>query len=198
MQFRIYLVAKGKDTKAGKLKVNHCYYVLGEKLSKSTVNLCVPMKKTKNAIKMFVANSRNCARVLEISYMSDCCSISGTRRKVRGLIDNFFSELKILSLTCEFGHLRESLIRDRIIGGVLSREWRGKLRNKPDLAPQTAHDYCGTFELAEQQKHRFNKPTVAGSERSLHPLKNIKVQERTPARNFKFCGYKHPFTQPTH
>ena len=80
----------------------------------------------------------------------------------------------------------------------MSREWRGKLRKKPDLVPQTAHDYCVTFESAEQQKHRLNTPTVAGSKRSLHPLKNVKVQERTPARNFKFFDYKHPFTQPPH
>ena len=67
---------------------------------------------------------------------------------------------------------------------------------KPDLTLQTAHDYCRTFEAAEQQKYRLNTPTVAGSERSLHPLKKVKVQEKTPAHNCKFCGYKHPFTQP--
>ena len=42
-------------------------------------------------------------------------------------IDNFVSELKRLSLTCEFGTLRDSLIRDRIVGGVLSNELRGEL-----------------------------------------------------------------------
>ena len=34
-------------------------------------------------------------------------------------IDDFVSELKRLSVTCEFGGLRDSLIRDRIVGGVL-------------------------------------------------------------------------------
>ena len=37
---------------------------------------------------------------------------------------------------------------------------------------------------------------MAGSERSLHPLKKVKVKEKTPARNCKLCGYKHSFTQP--
>ena len=106
------------------------------------------------------------------------------------------SELKRLSLTCEFGDLRDSLIRDRIVGGVLSDELRGELLKKPDLTLQTAHDYCRTFEAAELQKYKFNTPTVAGSERSLHPLRKVKVQEKTPVRNCKFCGYKHPFTQP--
>ena len=42
-------------------------------------------------------------------------------------IDNYVSELKRLSLTCDFGDLRDSLIRDRIVGGVLSDELRGEL-----------------------------------------------------------------------
>ena len=58
------------------------------------------------------------------------------------------SELKRLSLTCEFGDLRDSLIRDRIGGGVLSHKLRGELLKKPDLTLQTADDYCGTFEAA--------------------------------------------------
>ena len=45
-------------------------------------------------------------------------------------IDNFVSELKRLSLTCEFGDLEDSLIRDRIVGGVLSDELRGELLKK--------------------------------------------------------------------
>ena len=67
-------------------------------------------------------------------------------------IDNFFSELKRLSLACEFGDLRGSLIRDRIVGGVLSDELRGELLKKPDLTLKTAHDYCRTCEAAELQK----------------------------------------------
>ena len=66
VQFEIYLVAKGEDDKANKLKVICCYIVLDQKLSKNTVTLCLPMKKTKIAIKMSVGNLRNCAWVLEM------------------------------------------------------------------------------------------------------------------------------------
>ena len=51
-------------------------------------------------------------------------------------IDNFVSELKRLSLTCEFGDLKDSLIRDRIVGGVLLDELRGELLKKPHLTPK--------------------------------------------------------------
>ena len=110
-------------------------------------------------------------------------------------IDNLVSELKRLSLTCEFSGLRDSLIRDHIEGGVLSDELRSELLKKPDFTLQTAHDYCRTLEAAELQKYKSNTPTVAVTERSLHPLKKFKVHEKTTARYCKFCGYDHPFTQ---
>ena len=113
-------------------------------------------------------------------------------------IDNFVSELKRLSLTCEFGDLKNSLTRDRIVGGVLSDELRGELLKKPDLTLQSAHDYCTTFEAAEQQKFKFNVPTSAGTERSsgIQFVKKSNGQGRATARWCKFCGYKHPFNQP--
>jgi len=52
---------------------------------------------------------------------------------------------KRLSLTCEFRDLRDSLTRDRIVGGVLSDELIGELLKKPDLTPYIAHDYCRTY-----------------------------------------------------
>ena len=82
-----------------------------------------------------------------------------------------------------------------IVGGVLSDELRGRLLRKPDLTQQTAHNYCRTFEAAELQKYKSNKPTVAGIKRSLHSLRKVMVQEKT-SRYCAFCGYKHPFTQP--
>ena len=44
------------------------------------------------------------------------------------------------AITCEFGELRDSLIRDRIVGGVLSYEVSGELLKKPELTPQKAHE----------------------------------------------------------
>ena len=51
-------------------------------------------------------------------------------------IDSFVSDLKRLALTCEFGSLKDSLIRDRIVGGVISDDLRGELLKKPDLTFQ--------------------------------------------------------------
>ena len=158
MQFEIYLVAKAKDEKTDKLKVNMLLYCAGPEAIQDYSH--------------FVFNT----------VESNECE--GER------IDNFVSELKRLSLTCEFGDLRDSLIRDRIVGGVLSDELRGEIfKSHADLTLQSAHDYCRTFEAAEQQKFKFHVPTSAGTER-------LSGQGRATARRCKFCGYKHPFNQP--
>jgi len=45
----------------------------------------------------------------------------------------------------------------------------------------------------------FNIQASAGTERSLgiHPVRKSKEAGKTAARSCKFCGYKHPFTQPS-
>ena len=104
MQFEIYLVAKGKDEKPDKLKVNmllncagpeaieeysHFVYNEGEEkenyadVSKKFKELC---EGARNVIyERLVFNQRN--------------------QKERERIDNYVSELKRLSLTCDFGDL---------------------------------------------------------------------------------------------
>ena len=49
---------------------------------------------------------------------------------------------------------------------MLSDELREELLKKSDITLQSAHDYCRTFEAAEQQKFKFHVPTSTGNERS--------------------------------
>ena len=194
MQFNIYLVAKGKDEKPDKIKVNlllncagpeaieeysHFEFREGED-NECYEDVCKKFKElcegAKNVIyERLVFNQRN--------------------QKEGERVDNFVSELKRLSLTCEFGALRDSLIRDRIVGGVMSNELRGELLKRPDLTLQSAHDYCRTYEAAELQKFKFSSSTIGTSQPlSVH---SIKEKDRDSPRSCKFCGYQHPFTQPS-
>lgn len=84
-------------------------------------------------------------------------------------LDNFVSELKQLSLNCEFGALRDSLIRDRIVGGVVSDGLRGELLIRPELTLRTVRDYCRTYEATGLQKYEFVPQTVV-------PSKTVSVQ----------------------
>ena len=77
--------------------------------------------------------------------------------------------------------IRNSLIRDRIVEGVLSDELRGELLKKPDLALQ---------EAAELQEYKFSTPAGAGTERSIgiQPVNMLKERDKKALRSCKFCG----------
>ena len=115
-------------------------------------------------------------------------------------IDNFVSDLKRLALTCEFGTLKDSLIRDRIVGGILSDELRGELLKKPDLTLQAAHDYCRTYEASESQKMKFSLPSN-NSDHTASDIHNVKgSKSQTLRRNdplCKVCGLRHSFSHPS-
>lgn len=166
MQFEIYLVAKGKDEKPDKLKVNMLLNCAGpeaiEEYSHFVYNEGEEKENYADVCKKF---KELCEGARNVIY--ERLVFNQRNQKEGERIDNYVSELKRLSLTCDFGDLRDSLIRDRIVGGVLSDELRGELLKKPDLTLQKAHDYCRTFEAAELQKYKFSTPAGAGTEHSI-------------------------------
>ena len=198
MQFEIYLVAKGKDEKPDKLKVNMLLNCAGpeaiEEYSHFVYNVGEEKENYADVCKKF---KELCEGARNVIY--ERLVFNQRNQKEGERIDNYVSELKRLSLTCDFGDLRDSLIRDRIVGGVLSDELRGELLKKPDLTLQKAHDYCRTFEAAELQKYKFSIPAGAGTEHStgIQPVNKVNEHDKKPPRSCKFCGYKHPFTKPS-
>ncbi|XP_032230541.2 uncharacterized protein K02A2.6-like [Nematostella vectensis] len=193
MQFEIYLVAKGKDEKPDKLKVNLLLNCAGadaiEEYSHFVFNEGESNESYEDVCRKF---KEHCQGARNVIY--ERLVFNQRNQKEGERMDNFVSALKRLSLTCEFGTLRDSLIRDRIVGGVLSNELRGELLKKPDLTLQSAHDYCRTYEAAELQKFKFASPTGSQQPLSVHPVQG---KERAPNPTCKFCGFQHRFTKPS-
>ena len=54
--------------------------------------------------------------------------------------DQYVTDLKIKAQTCEFGELKDSLIRDRIVCGIRCDKTRSRLLREPDLALQRTVD----------------------------------------------------------
>ena len=65
-------------------------------------------------------------------------------------VQNFFTARKILADTCEFGPLKDSLIRDRIVCGVSSDALRKQLLKERDLTLHKAVQLCQIHESAER------------------------------------------------
>ena len=56
-----------------------------------------------------------------------------------------------MSNTCEFGDLKESLIRDRVVFGIQDNSVRERLLRDPDLTLQTAIEKVRSAELTNAQ-----------------------------------------------
>ena len=71
MQFEIYLVAKAKDEKPDKLKVNMLLHCAGPELSRSTVILLSTRARAMSVMTMSVRSLRNYVKGLGMLSMSD-------------------------------------------------------------------------------------------------------------------------------
>ena len=65
-------------------------------------------------------------------------------------VSSFVTQLKMLAKTCEFGDLRDSLIRDRIVCGILSTNIREKLLSKEDLTLDKTIKILNAVDLAKE------------------------------------------------
>ena len=65
-------------------------------------------------------------------------------------LEKFITDLKLLATTCNFGDLKDSLVRDRIICGIQDKQLREDLLKDPCLDLQRCLDACRLAELCRQ------------------------------------------------
>ena len=66
-------------------------------------------------------------------------------------IDQYVTDLKTKVRSCEFGVLTDSLIKDRIVCGIIDDRTRSRLLREPDLSLQKALDICRANEATTTQ-----------------------------------------------
>ena len=92
-------------------------------------------------------------------------------------IELFVTDLKKKSLTCEFGDLRESLIRDRIVCGVTSQQLKERMLREVDLTLEKAIALARADEETKKQMKQMNAATSAESVDNLHNNFKQKISE---------------------
>ena len=73
-----------------------------------------------------------CSPHRNITYLHHC--FIAHKQKADKLFDDFITDLKKLSLDCEFGGLTDSLVRDIIVVGIRSNGLRDHLLREPSLS----------------------------------------------------------------
>lgn len=65
--------------------------------------------------------------------------------------DNFITDIKILASTCNFGNLEKSLLRDKIVSGILDLSIQERLLQQSRLTLEKAEEICRGSEISKRQ-----------------------------------------------
>ena len=66
---------------------------------------------------------------------------------------SYFADLKTLAQTCEYGALKDELIRDRVVCGIISDKVRKALLRESDLTLGRAIQICFISEMTDAHTH---------------------------------------------
>lgn len=103
-------------------------------------------------------------------------------------IDKYVTDLRMLASTCNFGQIKDSLIRDRIVCGISSSVLRERLLREQDLTLEKCVQICRATQLS-----RENNRTIEGRvTEEVHAVKHaVRKEKHTSTVNCKFCGKTH-------
>ena len=122
--------------------------------------------------------------------------------------DKFLAEVRILADTCNFGALRDSMIRDRIICGVSDSGLRERLLRVVDLDLEKCIQVCRATEVSKVQNKEIEPQAAGVSVHAVHSHKNSRKpppksqkqqqqkqqqhpQNKQDISSCKYCGSRH-------
>ena len=111
-------------------------------------------------------------------------------------IDVFATDLRRRAEHCDFGALKDSLIRDQIVVGISDPKLRERLLRETDLSLEKAINLCRITEQSKEQSKVFDSPTAQAN--SIDTVKKTRVPVETEKTDdvkrkvkCKFCGSFH-------
>ena len=125
------------------------------------------------------------------------------RNKTPGeAVDAFITALRNLAKNCNFCEcMRESLLRDRVIMGILDSDLRKRLLQMPDLTINLCIDMCRAYEATEtRMRYMEGSPqvevhTVKPTRPSAHSTKGKTRGQQRKQVKCRFCGKTHEMTK---
>lgn len=154
-QFELYIAAIGASETASKRKVALLLTVAGTEAIEVYNTFAFEPADDKNRLdKVLQKFDEHCLSKKNETYER---YVFGSRLQREGeAFDSFLTDLKLKASTCNFGTLRDSLIRDQIVFGICDRKVREKLLGEHELNLEKAVKICQASELARQHAETFD------------------------------------------
>ena len=89
-------------------------------------------------------------------------------------VDSYVTELRHKAQTCDYGELKDSLIRDRIVVGINSTQLKEKMLQDKDLSLESAVSRCKSAEMTQRQMQVIQEKGSACGGKETEPVNVIK------------------------
>ena len=196
-RFELYMTASGNDSKSDETKSAILLHVAGpealEIYNTFTWDAEADKKKLDKIMEKFEAY---CTPRKNVTW--DRHVFNSRTQQPGETIDQYVTDLRCKAKHCEFGTLTDSLIRDRIVCGVLSDRTRSRLLKDPTLTLDGAIDICRADEatavqmksLATGEKNPGDKDLDLKllNKETKSPRTDDRPSQRTGMRQQQQCG----------
>lgn len=177
-QFELYLAALGLDSKSDARKIALLLTVAGPQAIEvfNTFEFAVVTDREKydKVIEKFTAHCSPQKNTVYERYV-----FRSRVQQPEETFDSFVTDLKLKAQSCEFGDLKDSMIRDQIVYGICDKRTRERLLREAKLTLEEAERMCQATELAQQHAKTFDDPNVT----AVHDSAKVAVVKNTTKRN---------------
>ena len=178
-EFELYMIASGHDGKPEKQKVALLLHV-ARKQAIDVFNTFALTEEQKADYDVVVQRFEiYCSPKTNETYER---YMFNSRKQFQGeAVEQFVTELKIRAQSCNFGDLRDSMIRDRLVLGITSQRVRERLLREEDLTLGKAVQICQAAEISERQIQTI-AATVDGDASINYCTTRGRHQQRKPTQ----------------
>lgn len=196
----IYMRATGLEGKDGSIKVAILLNLAGEEAQKKFQTFRLTEAERSNFDSVVKAFKDYCKPMRNETY--DRYKFFTRTQQEGESFSNFVTDIKLLASVCNFAALEDSLVRDRLVSGILDLSLQERLLQQSALTLEKAEDICRASEISKiQVKDLHNDKEVDFIKQSWRNKSNQKQsgQSRSQAQesgNSNYdclkCGRRHP------
>lgn len=121
-------------------------------------------------------------------YVFGCC-----KQEDGESIDNFLTRLREKAATCDYGALRDELIRDKVVLGITNEATRRQLLREKGLTLTTAIEICRAAELTDmtlrsmEQERPHTDSSIQTAIKKFSPCYREAAEEKHPSHRQCLC-----------
>ena len=192
-RFEQYRLASGLSEKAEERQVSTLLYCLGENAEDvlDTTRISVENKKKYDRVVEEFANYFKVRKnvIYERARFNKRNQLSGES------VEEFITEVHRLGDSCDFGGMKEDLIRDRLVVGIRDQALSERLQMEPDLTLDKAKRLIRQRDAVKEQQQALKLPIKEESTLDAVSKKNpkrilpaIPSQQKLSQANCRRCG----------